>query len=150
MDFFFIKQKLVSKYIVFIIIMYILWVINGILTYLYILFTSSIVDNILTIQLTSFLNLVKYKNFNLAWALFILILTWSSASAWWPLIVSRWQVIVNFSVSCCIFTNKKGYKLAFINPRFYTYSIFVYNIQHLAGVRRLLRTWAEQKKIINH
>lgn len=125
--------------------MKILWVINGILTYLYILFTSSIVENILTIQLISFLNLVKYKNINLAWALFILILIWSSASAWWPLIVSRWQVIVNFSLSCCIFTYKKGYKL--IQPkRFYTYSIFVYNIQHLASVRRLLRTWAEQKK----
>lgn len=81
------------------------------MTYLYILFTFSIVENILTIQLTSFLNLVKYENFNLAWALFILILTWSSASAWWPLIVSRWQVIVNFSLSCCIFTYKKDINL---------------------------------------
>lgn len=117
------------------------------MTYLYILFTSSIVENILTIQLISFLNLVKYENFNLAWALFILILTRSSASAWWHLIESRLQVIVNFSLSCCIFTYKKGYKLAFYQPkRFYTYSIFVYNFQHLAGFRRLLRTWAEQKK----
>lgn len=102
------------------------------MTYLYILFTSSIVENILTIQLISFLNLVKYENFNLAWALFILI--WSSASAWWPLIVSRWQVIVNFSLSCCIFTNKKGYKLAFINPKDFILILFLFTTSNTLQV----------------